>query len=64
MSKINEKIMKRSKSISSIQRSHNIVKIISNSSIIELNNSIESKIRHNKYERNASMNAADNCIVK
>lgn len=56
-------MMKTVKPISSVERSHTVVKKISRSCVVELNNSIEPKIRQNEQERNASMNAAAKCVV-
>lgn len=63
MSKIAEQMRCKARPISSVSRSHTIVKTISRSSVVELNKSIDSKIRKNEQERNASMNAAAKCIV-
>lgn len=63
MSKITEQMKSKNKPISSVQRSHVVVKSVSRSSVVELNKSIDIKIRQNEQERNASMNAAAKCVV-
>lgn len=63
MSKIAEQMKSKTKPISSVERSHAVVKAVSRSSVLELNKSIDVKIRQNEQERNASMNAAAKCVV-
>lgn len=63
MSSLKKKVHLFAKKASSIERSREVVHVVSRSEIAELNKTIEPKIRQNESERTASMNAAARCIV-
>lgn len=63
MTNIEKKVKAFAKKASTVEHSGEIAYIVTRSDIVELNKSIESKIRQNERERTASMHAASRCIV-
>ena len=63
MPSTNSKVFSFAKKASSVEHSNKIVHTVKRSEIVELNKTIEPKIRQNERERTASMNAAARCIV-
>lgn len=63
MSSMKKRVHSFAKKASSVKHDRKVVRRVTRSDIVELNKTIEPKIRQNERERTASMHAAARCIV-
>lgn len=63
MSSVEARVHAFSKKPSSVKHKGTVVRTVARKDVVELNKTIEPKIRQNERERSASMHAAARCIV-
>lgn len=64
MSKLDKKVKKFSRPASTVKHSGKVTYVVSRADIVELNKTIEFKIKQNKNERQASWRIGKDKIVK